>query len=195
MGFMNWLMNGVGFETEEVYDDSVERQKIQEEKFEKRKENYRRKSEAKARKAQARADKVAKKYALKQEKDYPQPEEPEPKQEEIPTSYNPSLSNFGTNSTNVGGYGSNNVEFVYPTSFDDVTSVIEILKRGESIMLNLNQMSDYESQRLLDCTSGAAFALNGNIINVNSNIYLVTPEGFNIRVPQNNAPQNQNPQG
>ena len=27
MGFMNWLMKGVGFENEEVYDDSIEREK------------------------------------------------------------------------------------------------------------------------------------------------------------------------
>ena len=27
MGFMNWLMKGVGFEDEQVYDDSVEKQK------------------------------------------------------------------------------------------------------------------------------------------------------------------------
>ena len=27
MGFMNWLMKGVGFENEEVYDDSIEKQK------------------------------------------------------------------------------------------------------------------------------------------------------------------------
>ena len=30
MGFMSWLMKGVGFENEEVYDDSVEKQKKRE---------------------------------------------------------------------------------------------------------------------------------------------------------------------
>ena len=33
MGLMNWLMKGVGFENEEVYDDSVERQHRYEEKL------------------------------------------------------------------------------------------------------------------------------------------------------------------
>ena len=32
MGFMNWLMKGAGFETEEVYDNSIEIQKMKEEK-------------------------------------------------------------------------------------------------------------------------------------------------------------------
>ena len=30
MGFMNWLMKGVGFEDEQVYDDSIENQKKKE---------------------------------------------------------------------------------------------------------------------------------------------------------------------
>ncbi len=184
MGFMNWLMNGVGFETEEVYDNSVEKQKKREEKLERQQKHSREKAEEKARKAQEKADRAAKRYSLQQEKDVEE-KTPEPKPEAMATSYNPTLGNFGASSTNVGGYGSNNVEFVYPTTFDDVTKVISLLKEGESVMLNLNQMNDYESQRLLDCTSGAVFALNGNIMHVNSNIYLITPEGFNIKVPQN----------
>ena len=33
MGFMNWLMKGVGFENEDVYDDTMERDKQREEKL------------------------------------------------------------------------------------------------------------------------------------------------------------------
>lgn len=201
MGFMNWLLNGVGFETEEVYDDSVEREKKHDEKLERQRQIAREKAEYKARKAQEKADRAAKKYALKQTKDVTEKEEP--KQTTLPYTENPeqynissynssSLNNFGSNSSNVGGYGTKNVEFVYPTSFDDVTKIISFLKEGESVMLNLNQMNEYDSQRLLDCTSGAVYALNGNIRHVDNNIYLITPEGFNIRMPeQPNNIQNQ----
>lgn len=201
MGFMNWLMNGVGFETEEVYDDSVEKQKKHEEKLEKQRELARSKAEYKARKAQEKAERAAKKYELKQAKDVP-PAPEKPKQTSVSftenpeqyntTSYNSSLSNFGVNSSNVGGYGTKNVEFLFPTSFEEVTKIISFLKEGESVMLNLNQMNEYDSQRMLDCTSGAVYALNGNIKHVDNNIYLITPEGFNIRTPEQTQvpPQN-----
>ena len=38
MGFMNWLMKGVGFEEEQVYDDSIEKQKKKEAKQKKKEE-------------------------------------------------------------------------------------------------------------------------------------------------------------
>lgn len=192
MGFMNWLMNGVGFDTEEIYDDSVEKQKKHDEKLERQREMARARAEYKAKKAQEKADKAAKKYALKQSKDMPQnvkPKQTSVSYSENPdqyntTSYNSSINSFGVNSSNVGGYGTKNVAFYYPTSFDDVTRVINYLKEGESVMLNLNQMNDYDSQRLLDCTSGAVYALNGNIKHVESKIYFITPEGFNIKVAE-----------
>lgn len=189
MGFMNWLMKGVGFENEEVYDDSVEKQKKHEEKLAREQEKRRQKEEYKAKKAQEKADRVAKKYSLKQEKDVP--ERPQsgttsyyenPDQYNTSRTYNSPVNNYGM-SSNVGGYGTKNVEFVYPTSYEDVEVIINYLKEGESVVLNLNNMNETDSQRLLDCTSGAVFALNGNIRRVDNNIFLLTPEGFNIKTP------------
>jgi len=51
-------------------------------------------------------------------------------------------------------------------------------------MLNLNRMGE-DSQRLLDCVAGAVYALNGNLRRVEANIFLITPQGFNIRVRDN----------
>jgi len=190
MGFMNWLMKGVGFENEEVYDDTIEKQKKYEEKLSQKEERRRKKEEYKAKKAQERADKAAKKYSLKQEKDVvsrPQstttPFSENPNQYNTSRTYSSPVNNYGLNS-NVGGYGTKNVEFLYPTRFDDVQIVINYLKEGESVVLNLQNMNEIDSQRLLDCTSGAIYALNGNIRHVDNNIFLLTPEGFNIRTPE-----------
>lgn len=193
MGFMNWLMKGVGFENEEVYDDSMERQKKREEKLAREQEKRRQKEEYKAKKAQEKADRFAKKYSLKQEKDVQaKPESTTNSYLENPDQYNTSrtydspVNNYGMGmSSNVGGYGTKNVEFLYPTRFDDVQFLINYLKEGESVVLNLNNMNEIDSQRLLDCASGAIYALNGNIRRVDSNIFLLTPEGFNIRTPEN----------
>ena len=195
MGFMNWLMKGVGFENEEVYDDTIERQKKYEEKLSQKEERKRKKEEYKAKKAQERADKAAKKYSLKQEKDVvsrPQstttPFSENPNQYNTSRTYSSPVNNYGLNS-NVGGYGTKNVEFLYPTRFDDVQIVINYLKEGESVVLNLQNMNEIDSQRLLDCTSGAIYALNGNIRHVDNNIFLLTPEGFNIKVPDRSQNQ------
>jgi len=128
MGFMNWLMKGVGFENEEVYDDSIEKEKIREERQRAQDEKRRQKEEYKARKAQEKADRAAKKYSLRQEKDVqPKPQSTTTSYAENPSQYNRSytapVNNYGLNS-NVGGYGTKNVEFLYPTKFDDVQIVI-----------------------------------------------------------------------
>ena len=188
---MNWLMKGVGFENEEVYDDSMEKQSKREEKLRAQEERRRQKQEYKARKAQERADRYAQRNNLMQKKDVPaMPQSTaesyldNPEQYNTSASYNAQVNDYGVNSSNVGGYGSKNVEFLYPTKFDDVQYVINFLKEGESVMLNISQMNQNDAQRLLDCISGAIYAINGNIRHVDNNIYLLTPEGFNIRTPE-----------
>ena len=119
MGFMNWLMKGVGFENEEVYDDSVEKQKKREEKLERDAEKRRQREEFKAKKAQQKADRFAKKNSLKQQKDMPaRPASTTTSFADNPNQYNTSrtydapINNYGM-SSNVGGYGTKNVEFLY----------------------------------------------------------------------------------
>ena len=75
------------------------------------------------------------------------------------------------------------------TRFDDVQFVINYLKEGESVVLNLNNMNEYDSQRLLDCTYGAIYALNGSIQRVENNIFLLMPEGYNIRTHEQKPQQ------
>ena len=154
----------------------MEKQKHREEKLRKKEEQKRQKEEYKARQAQEKADKFAKRYSLKQEKDVQEkPTQATVSYSENPDQYNtssyssPSSNSYGMGS-NVGGYGSKNVEFVNPTKFEDVRIIINYLRDGESIMLNLNQMGE-DSQRLLDCISGAVYALNGNLRRVDSNIF------------------------
>lgn len=190
MGFMNWLMKGVGFENEDVYDDTMEKDKQREEKLRRKEEQRRKKEEYKARQAQEKADKFAKRYSLTQEKDV---QEKAPQETvsygQNPDQYNTSSASYASSTqnsygmgSNVGGFGSKNVEFVNPRKFDDVQYVMNYLKEGESVMLNLNGMNEYDSQRLLDCTYGAIYALNGSIQRVENNIFLLMPEGYNIRI-------------
>lgn len=194
MGFMNWLMKGTGFETEEVFDNSAQKQMQREEKQKLKEEKQRIKAENRALKVQKKAEKAKKKYSheLSSSQDSQTNTKQPPKStvsySENPDQYNMSryeapIGDYGVKSSNVGGYGTKNVEFLYPTKYDDVATVIRFLKEGESVMLNLSQMNDFDSQRLLDCAYGAVYALNGNIRRVDSNIFFITPEGFNIKIP------------
>lgn len=182
MGFMSWLVKGAGFENDDDYSPE-DRERAYAEKM-RMKEEKRKQKEAKKQKPSS---------------GYSQPQPQVPPQNSYlsnPDQYNTSkydspMNDYGlsTNTSNVGGYGSKNVEFVNPTKFEDVRIIINYLRDGESIMLNLNQMGE-DSQRLLDCISGAVYALNGNLRRVDSNIFLITPEGFNIKVSENYGIQN-----
>ena len=85
----------------------------------------------------------------------------------------------------VGGYGNKNVVFFYPHSYEEVQQLIDYLKQGESVMLNLDNIAQGDAQRMLDFASGAVYALGGCIRQVAPNIFLLTPEGLGIVDPRN----------
>ena len=167
MGLFNWLMKGMGFE-EENENTSKESRK---EKKEKKKKN--------------------------KEKDLtPENEQMSFAGSEGDNSFasNPDQFNtagkFYANDTsgylgqqNMGGYGTKNVVFYYPKNYQDVQKIVDLLKQGESAIINLDGISDDEAQRMLDFVSGAVYALNGSTQRVSGNIFLLTPEGLNIMVP------------
>ena len=172
MGFISWLVNGAGFENDGDYSPE-DKQRAQAEKMRIKDEKRRLKEDKKKRTSDA--------YAQSQQTQQVPPQNSylsNPDQYNT-TKYDSPMNDYGLGTSNVGGYGSKNIEFVNPTKFEDVRIVINYLRNGESIMLNLNQMGE-GSQRLLDCISGAVYALNGNLRRVDANIFLITPEGFNI---------------
>ena len=82
--------------------------------------------------------------------------------------------------TSMNTYGNKNIVFFYPKSYGEVKQLIDYLKQGESVMLNLDGIGDAEAQRMLDFSSGAVYAVNGSIKRVAGNIFLLTPEGLGI---------------
>lgn len=187
MGFMSWLTKGMGFESDETYSPE-DKQRAYEEKLRQKEEKRQRKLEKKNKKAGiSNTNKNANNYGtgsqgLQNQGSSIQTYLDNPDQYNT-SKYDKPMNDYGVGATNVGGYGSKNVEFVNPVKYDDCTIVINYLRDGESVMLNLKSMEKYDAQRLLDCISGAVYALNGNLRRVDSDIFLITPEGFNIKVP------------
>lgn len=185
MGVFNWLMKGIGFE-----DDEQSVQQSQNIADEKRKYKELKKQQ-----------KLAKKLAKQQAKNarYKVAETPAPSETTFPemtapsSTFNPDDYNMsaqggfdgsGYGQTSMSGYGNKNVIFFFPKSYNEVQKLIEYLKNGESVMLNLDGISDEEAQRMLDFASGAVYALGGSIQRVSGNIFLLTPEGLGIIAPK-----------
>lgn len=195
MGFVNWLMKGIGFEGDE--NDELDDERA----LEKRRRKEEKKREKLARKQEKQAEALLRKQKDDSRESYSQPKNLSetssigdagmPNYSYNPDGYNmqpSSYSNeYGANSMN--GYGSKNVVFYKPTSYSEVQKLIDYLKQGESVMLNLDDVNDAEAQRMLDFSSGAVYALNGSVQRVQGNVFLLTPEGLNI-VMQN---QHNNP--
>jgi len=194
MGLMNWLMKGIGFEGEETPNQSEEA--LQEEK---RKAKELKKQEKLARKLERQRAKNASMQKQFQDEEV-QPEEPKSQisetsfeKEAEPNSGYSGYSDNNYQSQSYGGYdgqsysqtsmntyGNKNIVFFYPKSYSEVKQLIDYLKQGESVMLNLDGISDAEAQRMLDFSSGAVYAVNGSIKRVSGNIFLLTPEGLGI---------------
>lgn len=67
-----------------------------------------------------------------------------------------------------------------PRTADDVQTLIDFLKTKESAIINLNNVEEDISQRVLDFVSGAIYALNGSVHRIEGNIFLLSPEGVGI---------------
>lgn len=160
MGFFDWLMKGIGFESDE---DAT-------------------KPEKKKKKRGEEAEEI----------------ELAPQQETEAKTFDASSYNaFGSVDANsfsasekessefapengVAGFGTKNVVIHRPKTYKEVQGLIDYLKQGESAIMILDGLSPAEAQRILDFVSGAVYALSGSTQRIDGNIFLLTPEGYNI---------------
>ncbi len=165
MGLFNWLMKGMGFEGEgeDQKDTSPDTRERKEKKRKRKKEEVEIEMDSNNRNT----------YASN------------PDQFNTSGRYDMNSSTY-LGQQNMGGYGTKNVVFFYPKNYQEVQKLVDYLKQGESAILNLDGISDDEAQRMLDFVSGAVYALNGSTQRVSGNIFLLTPEGLNIMIPNEN---------
>ena len=160
MGFFDWLMKGVGFESD---DDA------------KPKKNKKRKDQEQT-----------EVFDEEQQIDRPQLETETSNDYSYDAFGSLDANKFSSNSdefsseSGVGGFGTKNVVIHKPKTYKEVQGLIDYLKQGESAIMILEGLSQAEAQRILDFVSGAVYALNGSTQRVDGNIFLLTPEGYNI---------------
>ena len=69
---------------------------------------------------------------------------------------------------------------VKPTSVEDSREITETLLSGRTVILNLEGLDLEIAQRIIDFTSGATYAIDGNLQKISNYIFLVTPTNVDI---------------
>lgn len=70
-----------------------------------------------------------------------------------------------------------NISTFKPTSFEDVAEIINELLEGKPVIVNLTEVRENTAQRVVDLLSGAIYAINGNLCELQKDVYIFTPNG------------------
>ncbi len=80
---------------------------------------------------------------------------------------------------NEGGFNSP-VSVFSPTSYDDVSVIIDSLKTGKTAVVHLTELKTETAIRVLDMLSGAIYALGGGVYEMQKNIFMFSPAGVEM---------------
>lgn len=72
-------------------------------------------------------------------------------------------------------YGSNQVFVIKPDEFDDAQMIIDHLKSGQAIVINMEGIEVSTAQRIIDFIAGACYALDGSLQAISGNIFIAAP--------------------
>lgn len=105
------------------------------------------------------------------------------KEESLANEQSPSgFNNAGFN--NFGIQAESNIIMVEPKNHGEMRKVIDYLKQGQTVAVNLENISEEDSQRILDFFSGAIYGLDGSIHRWHGDLFLLAPEGHKILKPE-----------
>lgn len=72
-----------------------------------------------------------------------------------------------------------------PRTTKDIEQLIAYLRRREPALVDLDPISDSpDAQRLMDFTSGAAYALGDRVMSIRRNLFLITPDTIDVLKPE-----------
>ena len=67
-----------------------------------------------------------------------------------------------------------------PLTYDDAPAIIDDLRADKSVVLNFEQLDIDVKRQIFDFVNGAIYALDGDIKNVNKDIFVVAPRNVEI---------------
>ena len=69
---------------------------------------------------------------------------------------------------------------IKPTTMEEAREIADTLVDNSTVILNLEGIDVELAQRIIDFTSGATFAISGNLQKISNYIFLVTPTNVDI---------------
>ena len=72
------------------------------------------------------------------------------------------------------------IVFLKPTKFEDCVICADYIKEDKIVNMNLSQLDDNNSRRVLDYIAGAIFITKAEIVNVGNKIFCSIPSNRNF---------------
>ena len=72
------------------------------------------------------------------------------------------------------------IVFLKPTRFEDCVICADYIKEDKIVNMNLSQLDDNDSRRVLDYIAGAIFITKAEIVNVGNKIFCSIPSNRNF---------------
>ena len=79
-----------------------------------------------------------------------------------------------------GKGGNSEVVMIMPRSFDDVTTIADLLLSYKAVVLNMEGIDLAAAQRLIDFASGACYTVGGNLQKISKKIFMIVPQNMNL---------------
>ena len=68
----------------------------------------------------------------------------------------------------------------FPPSFHEAGQTTDLLRSGRVVVLNITQLEPAVGRRLVDFTSGTAWAMRAKVERLGTGVYLVSPQGTHL---------------
>ena len=69
---------------------------------------------------------------------------------------------------------------IQPKGIEEEIEIVQTLLNGRTVVLNMEGLNIDIAQRIIDFTSGATYAMQGNLQKITNYIFIVTPNGVDI---------------
>ena len=76
--------------------------------------------------------------------------------------------------------GNIELKVVRPASFEEVSEIADYLISGCTVVLNLELLDNVQTVRMLDFLNGVTYSNDGEIKNVSTNTYIITPHNVDV---------------
>lgn len=89
------------------------------------------------------------------------------------------------------GISMNRIKTIHPRSYNDAMVIGAAFREGTPVIMNLSEMDENNSKRLVDFSAGLIFGLHGSIERVTNRVFLLTPESIEVSGENESDPDSQ----